>query len=72
MSVTGSAIVAGTAIGAFPDLAAGIHAVVRIDERILPDPDRRSAYDAVYATYVGLYPALRPTFRRLAEAAGGG
>ena len=59
-------------IGAFPDFAAGIRAMVRIDERIVPDPDRRAAYDAVYATYVGLYPALRPTFQRLAEAAGGG
>lgn len=71
-ATVGSAIVAGTAIGAFPDLAAGIHAVVRIDERIVPDRDRRAAYDAVYATYVGLYPALRPTFQRLSEAAGGG
>ncbi len=71
-ATAGSAIVAGTAIGAFPDLVAGIRSVVRIVERIDPDPDRRATYDATYEAYVGLYPALRPVFRRLARPAGDG
>ena len=35
-----------------------------------PDPALRPVYDALYATYVDLYPALRSTFHRLALADG--
>ena len=66
-AMVGSAIVAGTGIGAFPDFAAGCRAMVRIDERYTPDPAHCAIYDVLYAVYVELYPALRPTFRRLAE-----
>ena len=38
----GSAIAAGTGIGAFPDLAHGIRSVVRIDDRIDAGPGRRA------------------------------
>jgi xylulokinase len=66
-AMVGSAIAAGTGIGAFTDFAAGCRAIVRIGERFTPDPARRAVYDALYATYVELYPALRPAFRRMAE-----
>ncbi len=62
----GSAIAAASGIGAVADLAAGARDLVRIDERIEPDPERREAYDRLYATYVELYPALRPAIHRLA------
>lgn len=65
-AMVGSAIVAGTGISAFPDFAAGCRAIVRIEGRFSPEPARRTAYDALYATYVDLYPALRPAFRSLA------
>lgn len=71
-AMVGSAIAAGTAIGAFPDFAAGCRTMVRIVERYPPDPAHRATYDATYATYVELYPALRPIFRRLAELDPGG
>ena len=64
-AVVGSAIAAGTGIGAFPDFASGCRALVRIVERIEPDPAERATYDALYERYAALYPALRPTFERL-------
>ncbi len=69
-ALVGSAIVAATGIGAFADLSEGIRAMVRIDHRTEPDPALRPVYDALYATYVDLYPALRSTFHRLALADG--
>ncbi len=65
-AMLGSAIAAASGIGVFPDLAAGVRAMVRIEQRIEPSPERRATYDALYATYVELYPLLRPAFRRLA------
>ncbi len=67
-AVVGSAIAAGTGTGAFPDLVSGVRNLVTIAERIVPDPSTRAMYDAVYDRYVALYPALRPTFRALAES----
>ncbi len=61
-ALVGSAIAAGAAIGTYTDLADGIRSVVRIDDRIEPDPALASTYDRVYEAYVELYPALRPTF----------
>jgi xylulokinase len=66
-AMVGSAIVAGTGIGAFPDFAAGCRTIVRIEDRFAPDPAHRAVYDTLYSAYVELYPALRPSFRRLAE-----
>ena len=65
-ALVGSAIAAGVGTGAFADLAEGARAIVRVDSRIEPDPARREVYDRLFATYVDLYPALRPSFRRLA------
>ncbi len=64
-ALVGSAIAAGTGVGLFTDLAAGARTLVTIVERIAPDPAHRATYDDVFERYVALYPALRPTFRRL-------
>jgi len=64
-ALVGSAIVAGVGAGIFPDLASGARAIVRIEDRIEPDPAHRATYDALYARYVELYPALRPAFHAL-------
>ncbi|MDP9482548.1 MAG: FGGY-family carbohydrate kinase, partial [Chloroflexota bacterium] len=71
-AMVGSAIAAGTGIGVFPDFAEGCRTMVRIEDRFVPDPIQRTAYDALYAIYVELYPALRPTFQRLADLERGG
>lgn len=65
-AMVGSAIVAAAGVGVFPDLPAGVRAMVRIADRVAPDPALRPVYDEVYARYVELYPALRPAFHRLA------
>jgi xylulokinase len=65
-AMLGSAIAAAAGTGAVADLAAGARDLVRIDERIEPDPSLRETYDRLYASYVELYPALRPAVGRLA------
>jgi len=59
-AVVGSAILAATAIGTYPDTRAAIAAMTRVDERLEPDPNLRGLYDSLFATYVGLHPAIRP------------
>jgi xylulokinase len=58
-AVVGSAILAATGIGAYPDTRAAIAAMTRVDERLEPNPDLRGLYDALFETYVGIYPAIR-------------
>lgn len=67
----GSAIVAAASVGAYPDLPTAIRAMVRIVDRIEPAPERRRVYDAIYATYAELYPALRSAFHQLSDIESG-
>ena len=66
-AVRGDAMLAGVAVGAFPDLAAAERALVTVGARFEPDPATRAAYDDAYDRYVRLFNALRPEF----EHAGG-
>ena len=67
----GSAILAAVGIGAYADLPTAIRAMVQIVDRIEPDPDHRRVYDAIYATYTELYPALRSAFHQLSDIESG-
>ena len=67
-AVSGSAILAATGIGAWPDLPAAIRGMTRIARRIEPNPATRPIYDATYAAYRALHPAIAPIVRELAEA----
>jgi xylulokinase len=67
-AVRGDAMLAGVAIGAFPDLAAAERSLVTVDERFEPDPATRPAYDEAYGRYVRLFEALRPEFERAGAA----
>ena len=58
-SVLGSAILAAVGIGEFPDLDAGISAMVHIDRVIEPDPGDALRYAEIMDRYRRLYPALR-------------
>ncbi|HET7028887.1 MAG TPA: FGGY-family carbohydrate kinase [Candidatus Limnocylindrales bacterium] len=69
-AVAGSAMVAATAVGAWRDLPAAIHGMTRIVRRLEPDPATRPAYDATYAAYRALHPAIAPIVRELQAAAG--
>ncbi len=60
----GAALLAGVGAGVF-DSVEQAAATVRTDATIRPG-DAQAAYDALYETYRGLYPALRDTFAALA------
>jgi xylulokinase len=65
-AVLGAAIAAAGGIEAYPDLAAATRAMVTIERRLAPDPANRAVYDAAFARYVQLYPALAPAVHELA------
>lgn len=65
-AVEGAAIVAATAVGAWPDLPAAIHGMTRVARRLEPDATARDRYDATYAAYRRLHPAIAPIVRDLA------
>ncbi|HEX7472258.1 MAG TPA: FGGY-family carbohydrate kinase [Candidatus Limnocylindrales bacterium] len=66
-AVLGAAILGATAVGWHADVRAAIGEMIRIDHRIEPDPALAARYDALYAAYVELWPAIAPTVRRLRE-----
>jgi xylulokinase len=59
-SAYGAALLAGVASGAFGDVHQAVEACVRTRGRIEPDPAWGEAYEAGYARFRALYPALRP------------
>ncbi|MFN8630146.1 MAG: FGGY-family carbohydrate kinase [Chloroflexota bacterium] len=58
-AVLGAAILAAAGAGAVPDLATAVAAMTGTARRLEPDPATREAYDAGFARYRALYPALR-------------
>ncbi len=56
----GAALLAGVRAGVFADAAEAVAACVRVRDRVEPDPAWQAAYDAGYARFRRLYPALRP------------
>lgn len=63
-AVRGDAMLAGVAIGVYPDLAAAGAAMIQPQARYEPDPTHRAAYEDAYDRYVRLFDALRPLFER--------
>jgi xylulokinase len=61
----GAAILAGTAAGVYSSLDEGIGAAVRLGETYEPAAGRVREYEARYAAYRELYPALRRVNARL-------
>jgi len=59
-AVVGSAILAATGIGAYPDTRAAIAAMTRVDVRLEPNRDLRGLYDELFETYVAIHPTIRP------------
>jgi xylulokinase len=59
-SAYGAALLAGVAVGSFGDVHEAVEACVRTRGRIEPEPSWREAYEAGYARFRALYPALRP------------
>jgi xylulokinase len=69
-AVAGSAILAATGIGAWPDLLSAIQGMTRVQRRLSPSPELRARYDRTFDAYRRLHPAIAPIVRDLAEAAG--
>jgi xylulokinase len=61
-AIRGDAMLAGVAVGLFPDLDAAGRAMVVIKRRYEPDFGARVAYERGYARYIQLFEALRPLF----------
>jgi xylulokinase len=59
-SAYGAALLAGVAAGSFAGVHEAVEACVRTTGRIEPEPSWREAYEAGYARFRALYPALRP------------
>jgi xylulokinase len=66
-SVLGAATIAAVGAGRLPDLDSAIEAMRADRERFGPQPATRLTYDALFAVYVDLYPALRNAFAALAR-----
>lgn len=64
-AVLGAAVVAAVGVGDEPDLRAAMRRLVRIERRILPDPETAPTYDALFEAYTELHPAVAPIVRRL-------
>jgi len=64
-SVLGAAILAAAGVGAVPDLASGVRAMTSVARRIDPDPATHGRYEASFAVYRQLYPALAPAMHAL-------
>jgi xylulokinase len=56
----GAALLAGVGAGIYPDPATAVERVVRAGRSIAPDPASSAVYDARYALYRHVYPAVKP------------
>lgn len=62
----GDAIVAAAGVGLYPSIEAAVATMVKPGAGYQPQPEWAARYDALYEIYVGLYPALKESFRVLA------
>ncbi len=63
-SALGAALLAGVRAGIFADLDEAVSRCVRVRDRTEPEPSWQEAYNADYARYRTLYPALAPLAAR--------
>jgi xylulokinase len=64
----GDAMVAAAGVGLYPTIEAAVASMSERGAEFLPHAQLAARYDALYALYVGLYPALKQSFQALAEA----
>ena len=61
----GGAILAAVASGEYPDVASAVKKLIRVTDRVEPDPELAAKYDERYRTFRKLYPALKDLFPEL-------
>jgi sugar (pentulose or hexulose) kinase len=62
----GDALAAGVGTGVYASFADAVARIRRIEHEYRPDEALAERYNRLYRVYVGLYPALRTSFRELA------
>lgn len=65
----GAALLAGTAVGVWPDIAAACEQTIATTETIEPDPASQSGTRDIAVVYAQLYSDLRPRFEQLSAHA---
>ncbi|MBI2193464.1 MAG: hypothetical protein HYU36_15925 [Planctomycetes bacterium] len=65
----GAAMLAGTAVGIFPSLAAAAEQLVQVRQVFVPRRARRTAYNKAFRVYKKIYPALKRVNHSIAELA---
>ena len=60
-------MVAAAGVGLYPSVAHAAHAMNSFGASYEPRPEPAARYNALYAVYLGLYPALATSFQQLAE-----
>ncbi len=69
-SAYGAALLAGVGGGVWPDVESACAATIKTGGALAPNAQAAKAYDAAFALYRDLYPALKPLFPRLAALGG--
>lgn len=65
-AAVGAALLAGVGVGAYADVGDAIAQAVRWSDAVVtPRSENVARYAALYETFVGLYPALAPTFHAI-------
>jgi xylulokinase len=62
----GAALLAGVAAGVYGSVADACRRIARASASLDPIPANRTRYDDLYGVYTNLYPALQPSFARIA------
>jgi xylulokinase len=66
LGVLGTAVVAGHAVGLFPDIKATVQSFVQPTERVEPRPEQHAYYERLVDLYIPLFDTMRATFQGLA------
>jgi xylulokinase len=60
----GAAMLAGVAVGIYPNLRKAVASMVALKDKLVPDTANSAAYDEAYRQYTGLYESLLGMFAR--------
>jgi xylulokinase len=63
----GAALLAGVGAGVWSSVPQACRATIRVVSQTEPQIDQMHTYDELYPLYRELYPALKPTFRAVAD-----
>ncbi len=67
--ILGTVMLAGLAVGFWPDAQAAVNALTSIDTEYEPDAGRAAGYDALYEEFTRLHDLFIPSFERLQQQA---